>query len=118
MKIPADWSGLWLASLAMLAIVVSTTPAAAQTRWQDDSDYPATAVAGSKTGVTTVQFEVTEKGRAENCTVLESSGSKKLDGESCALVLRATHFKPAKDEKGKTIRSVQTRKIDWVKKAN
>lgn len=109
---------------AILTALLIAVPSVAQSdspkprTWQDDGDYPADAVAKSKTGVTTVQFDVTEKGRAENCTIIETSGSGKLDGQSCALVLRMARVTPAKDEQGRAIRSVQTRKIDWRKMAN
>jgi protein TonB len=97
--------------LAVPAMAQSDRP---QT-WLDDSDYPEKAVAASSSGVTKLQFDVTEKGRAENCVVIETSGSAALDRQSCAMILRATHFKAAKNEQGQKIRSVQTRKVDWSK---
>lgn len=108
-----------LLTASAAATLILAMPLSAQTgtarSWSSDDDLPTHDIAKSTSGVTNVQFDVTEKGRAKNCVVISSSGSEALDRKSCAVVLGVPRFAVAKDESGNPIPATQTRRIDWKK---
>lgn len=49
---------------------------------------------------TVVRFDITGKGRVENCEIVNSSGSSKLDRVACEQVVKKGRFQPATDSNG------------------
>ena len=109
----------------LVATLIAAPPAMAQGKaepahldlqsgsWLSDDDYPAEALRKGEQGSVAVEFDVTERGRIENCHVTTSSGSLSLDAATCPMVLKGPHYRPAKDEAGKKVRSSVTRKVNW-----
>lgn len=62
--------------------------------------YPAQAKREGIEGIVGISATVTERGRATNCQVTSSSGSKLLDEAPCKGLLRYARFDPALDRAG------------------
>ena len=77
-------------------------------------DYPSDASANSEEGRTAVSFVVRSTGRAENCMIDLSSGSRSLDARTCELIVQRFRFEPARDPSGKPMDQRQTQAIKWA----
>lgn len=77
------------------------------------SEYPARALAAGEQG--SVGFKVTldRDGYASACEVTHSSGHKRLDQETCDLILSRATFKGIKDGNGRKVSSVHEGVINW-----
>lgn len=95
---------IWLAMLAEGALAQGTTftPAVAlnQAAWLSEDNYPTRAAGLRKGGNTQADIFVDRTGRPQACYVVQSSGSKDLDGQSCAAAMHRGRFTPARDEAG------------------
>lgn len=107
-----------------LAAIASASPSIAKDRsapaveqdpasWVTTEDYPAAALAANKEGISAIRWEVTAEGKAENCTVVSSSGMAELDQAACAAILSRARYTPALDRKGRPTRSTATRRVRW-----
>jgi protein TonB len=72
---------------------------------------PAPAATTPVAAPTLIRFDVTEEGRVENCSVVESSGRTELDAKACDLV-RTGSYAPAL-KRGKAVRSTKTTRVRW-----
>lgn len=65
-------------------------------------------------GFTLVRFNVDEKGKAFDCTVVTPSGSNFLDEKACETIMNTAKFRPDRDKKGKPIATYgRTIRIRW-----
>ena len=71
--------------------------------WITFEDYPSEAATNHHRGYVVVSFDITIKGRIENCNVTRSSGFKDLDAVPCPKLRRVAHFKPATNANGEPI---------------
>jgi periplasmic protein TonB len=60
-----------------------------------------------------VRFSVGTDGRANGCTVMESSGHPDLDATTCRLIERRFRFEPAKDARGHAVPDVKAWQQVW-----
>src|SRR5690606_25130383 len=65
--------------------------------WANGDDYPASELSKGIEGVTRFELEISDEGKATNCSVTESSGSAVLDKTACEKVLSRGKFRPALD---------------------
>ena len=71
--------------------------------WITFEDYPSDAISNREQGYVVVSFDITAKGRVENCQVTRSSGHKSLDAVPCPKLQRIARFKPATNANGEPI---------------
>lgn len=65
--------------------------------------YPPGALADLVEGKTVYKVTVTEDGRAENCVIVETSGSPELDAGACKMLIGSTRFRIAMNEAGQPV---------------
>ena len=78
-----------------------------------DSDYPHEAGEAGVGGTVSVRFLVDLDGRAKECRVTHSSGSRALDATTCGLIEERFRFRPALDEQGRPVRSYLVEDHSW-----
>src|SRR5690606_1294211 len=66
--------------------------------WYTYRDYPRIVLSYGLTGRVVVAFDMTEKGRATNCQVVEPGWHRELDRAACRLLQRKARFVPATDD--------------------
>ena len=76
-------------------------------------DYPSAAVRESLQGTSGIRFWVSKDGKPSDCKIVETSGTKVLDQQSCGVVLRRGKFDPARTIKGDAIASPAFVRIRW-----
>ncbi len=79
-----------------------------------DSDYPRSAAEAGFGGAVSVIFAVETNGRVTNCEVTATSGYAALDENTCRLITRRYRFEPARDWKGRPVRSRVTENHSWI----
>lgn len=76
-------------------------------------DYPSSAIRNDEQGTSGVKFWVTKDGKARDCEVVESSGSKILDQKTCSIIVLRSHFEPARTTSGEPVDSIGYSRIRW-----
>ena len=71
-----------------------------------NDDYRAARPPAGAAGTVVVSFTVRTTGRADNCSVIRSSGFAVFDEATCRLIERRFRYRPAADDAG--------RPIDWA----
>ena len=79
----------------------------------DHNDYPSEALAHNEIGETAALVRVNASGKASDCKVLRSSGSRSLDSATCRAMLRA-RYDPALDKAGQPIDSIAVNHVEWL----
>ena len=75
--------------------------------------YPPRAKAAGEQGSVHFRAEVDEKGNVLACKVTESSGFKRLDRETCDMIVEHARFKPALDAHGEARQAVHDGVVNW-----
>jgi periplasmic protein TonB len=83
-------------------------------KWQARDTYPPEALRRGEQGRVVAKATVGIDGRATRCWIVQSSGSESLDKQTCSIVIRRVHWKPAMDAKGQPIVSEATIPTRWV----
>ena len=78
-----------------------------------NDDYPPAALRAEQQGRADATLLINEFGRAENCGVVNSSGSIALDQATCDILMRRARFYPALDAQGRITRGSVTESITW-----
>lgn len=100
--------------LTMAAIQwVETLPAHSQPVF-GNYKYPKDLLKRGEGGEVAFQVGVTEKGRAENCVILASSGHPALDKATCDNIVKQARFKPGTDHDGKPKRATFSSRMRWI----
>ena len=94
-------------------LVLLTPPALAVARPLPDVDYPPNALKEGREGTTHYTVTVGTNGRAKDCRITESSGSKDLDDATCDMIMKSGRFKPAKDASGQPVESSLSGGMAW-----
>jgi TonB family protein len=77
------------------------------------SQYPPRAKAAGEQGSVRFRAEVDAKGNVMSCKVTEGSGHKRLDRETCDLIVDHASFKPTLDEGGTARAAVHDGIVNW-----
>ena len=77
------------------------------------SQYPARALAAGEQGPVRFRAEVGERGNVLSCKVTEGSGFKRLDRETCDLIVDHASFKPTLDQAGTARAAVHDGIVNW-----
>ena len=102
-EVAREW-GIDEAALAAL----SRRPSSTNSLGLTPNDYPTEAVNRNEQGRVAVRIAVGADGRASECVVVASSGSRALDATTCRVALSRGRFEPGLDAGG---RPVATRAI-------
>jgi protein TonB len=68
--------------------------------WVTPDDYPSQSLSKGQQGNVVVAFDISAKGRAENCVVEASSGVAAFDRVPCRRIEQRARFQPASDGNG------------------
>ncbi|SNS81090.1 TonB family C-terminal domain-containing protein [Sphingomonas laterariae] len=79
------------------------------------ADYPELAVKRGESGTAEAIVEVDETGKPSACWISYSSGSPRLDQQSCQLLLTRARYSPA-TYKGQPVRAIGVRDVVWPKR--
>ncbi|MEN9932172.1 MAG: hypothetical protein RIS17_745 [Pseudomonadota bacterium] len=77
-----------------------------------DDDYPSASRAAEEEGVTRVSYVVGVDGRVTQCEIVQSSGFKRLDDATCAIIQRRFRFNPATRD-GQPVPERKTQPVRW-----
>ena len=100
-----------LQTLALLVLSVFASPATGQ---GTAALYPSESLKAGEEGTAAFHVDVTPDGRAENCQILQTSGFKRLDDATCAVVTKHARFNPKLDDRGRPVRGDYSGKLHWV----
>ena len=78
-----------------------------------NADYPRIREMDREEGSVTVRLLISPEGRAVRCGLLRPSGTKELDGTTCAVFLTRTRFTPAKDADGRATYGEMELPVIW-----
>lgn len=77
------------------------------------SQYPPRALAAGEQGSVRFRAEVDAKGNVMSCKVTEGSGHKRLDRETCDLIVDHASFKPVLDSEGIAREAIHDGIVNW-----
>ena len=77
------------------------------------SQYPPRALAAGEQGAVRFRAEVDAKGNVLACKVIQGSGYKRLDRETCDLIVDHATFKQTLDSEGKSREAVHDGIVNW-----
>lgn len=76
------------------------------------NDYPAESLRAGEEGDVRVRLKVGVKGRVEECSVTQSSGSKHLDAATCKIYSRL-RYSPARNKEGEPVVAFVSQRHRW-----
>jgi TonB family protein len=106
-----DWG---LDAAAMMSLRSRAKPTGAAESWINDNDYPDDAIRSQQSGTVVALLRVGADGVATGCAVIDSSGSKALDDQTCAIYGRRARYDPAIDANGKPTAGLAAVRVRWV----
>ena len=105
--------GLMLTALAIAATSSSNQAFQSKNGEFIFSKYPPRALAAGEQGAVRFRAEVDARGNVMACEVTATSGHKRLDQETCDLIVNHATFKPAFDSDGKARAAVHDGLVNW-----
>ena len=75
--------------------------------------YPPRAKAAGEQGMVRFQADVDAKGNVMSCKVTGTSGYRRLDDETCEMIVGHASFKPALDADGKARKATHDGFVNW-----
>jgi periplasmic protein TonB len=102
-----------------LLLIVAATAVPPEQSIQSKNDefiftqYPPRALAAGEQGSVRFRAEVDAKGNVLSCKVTAGSGYKRLDRETCDLIVDHATFKPTLDSDGKAREAVHDGVVNW-----
>lgn len=76
-------------------------------------DYPGEAIRRNEQGTVGVHYKIGTDGKVSDCRVAESSGSKILDNQTCAIITKRVRYEPARTKSGEPVSSIGFQRIRW-----
>ena len=77
------------------------------------SQYPPRAKAAGEQGSVRFRAEVDAKGNVMSCNVIGSSGFRRLDDETCEMIVDHATFKPTFNHEGKAREAIHDGIVNW-----
>ena len=104
--------------LAASAAVVASAPETTQSVRSDNGEfffrnYPARSLAAGEQGQVRFRADVDKNGKVVGCKVIEGSGHRRLDRETCQLIGDHATFAPAVDGDGKARAATHEGFVNW-----
>ena len=76
-------------------------------------DYPREALLNAEQGTVVFKLEIGKDGVPKGCSVVQSSGSKRLDARTCTIMVERARFRPARDSSGNPIEDTYQGQLTW-----
>ena len=76
-------------------------------------DYPMEAIRNNEQGTVAFELSINRLGGVSGCRIVQSSGSKSLDEQTCNILRDRARFAPARDATGKRITDQYRGRIRW-----
>jgi protein TonB len=76
--------------------------------------YPQDSLDKREEGDVGFTVAILPDGKAKDCTITKSSGFKRLDDATCAMLLERTNYVPDKDDAGKPKESRFSGTVNWA----
>jgi len=112
------WPAALLPDIALPPpLAASATPPRAlgsAAEWISAEDYPPASIRRGEEGRVRIALAIDEVGRTRGCTVLESSGHRRLDRAACGALERNARFEPARAGDGTPVPSRFERRVVWA----
>ena len=105
-----------LEAFLLMAAMIADVPEQSVQSKNDEfifSQYPPRALAAGEQGSVRFRAEVNAKGIVLGCKVTQGSGHKRLDRETCNLIVDHATFKPVLDGSGQARESVHDGVVNW-----
>ena len=106
--------------LALIAVAALSASAAAAANPDRDSEanrafvaYPKESLANGEQGVVHYRVRIDRRGRPNECEVTRSSGHSRLDMATCDMLIDNAVFTPARNGRGRTVRSEHNGRVVW-----
>ena len=108
-------------SIILLSALASTTGLAVDASQPVQSrngefifrQYPPRAKAAGEQGTVKFRTEVDARGNVMSCKVVGSSGYRRLDDETCEMIVDHATFKPTYDSEGKAREAIHDGIVNW-----
>lgn len=100
-----------LASLLVNAVVAASP--ATPLPWYRFGDYPMKAFEEQWKGAATFELIVDPQGRPTDCTIIQSTGYKTLDQETCFIAMHRARFSPARGPDGTLVYGSYRSMVKW-----
>ncbi|BBB12269.1 energy transducer TonB [Sphingopyxis sp. FD7] len=84
-----------------------------QTQYQQDTDYPAAALALGVEGVSKVELAIDEAGNPKSCKLLQSAGHPDLDHAACNMLMGMQGFRPRANTDGILRPLISVQSVRW-----
>jgi TonB family protein len=98
----------------MMSLRSYANPTGGYFAWIHDSDYPDKAIHNGESGTVVALLKVGADGHAIGCAVIDSSGSKELDEQTCAIYGRRAKWDPAIDADGNPTQGLGAVRVRWM----
>jgi protein TonB len=106
-----------LSSLLLLAAAIASPDVGQSVESKNGefifSQYPPRALAAGEQGSVRFRAEVDAKGNVMKCKVTEGSGHKRLDRETCDMIVDHASFKPTLDSEGIAREAIHDGIVNW-----
>jgi TonB family protein len=106
-----------LSSLLLLAAAIASPDVGQSVESKNGefifSQYPPRALAAGDQGSVRFRAEVDAKGNVMKCKVTEGSGHKRLDRETCDMIVDHASFKPTLDSEGIAREAIHDGIVNW-----
>jgi protein TonB len=105
--------------LLLIAAVTATAPGQEPSVQSKNGEfifrqYPPRAKAAGEQGTVRFRTEVDAKGNVMSCKVTGSSGYRRLDDETCEMIVDHATFKPTLDDTGTAREAVHDGFVNWI----
>ncbi len=104
--------------LASVASIAAASPEMGQSLQSKNgefifSQYPPRAKAAGEQGTVRFRADVDAKGNVMSCKVIGSSGYRRLDDETCEMIIDHATFKSTFDSEGKAREAIHDGTVNW-----
>lgn len=101
-------------AVAYRNIAVQAKPDTSPANWLSNDDYPSQSLAEGERGAVSIRLDIADTGKVTNCSVLVSSGFKRLDDQTCQVVMKRARYEPARSKEGAAIASLSLLTFRWL----
>ena len=106
-------STVLLFALASTSVAVEGHPVQSKNGEFIFRQYPPRAKAAGEQGTVKFRTEVDARGNVMSCKVVGSSGYRRLDDETCEMIVDHATFKPTYDSEGKAREAIHDGIVNW-----
>ncbi|HSX55822.1 MAG TPA: energy transducer TonB [Sphingomonas sp.] len=98
---------------AYRSIAVRAKPTRDPGTWVQNDDYPPQSIQRGERGLVGIRLDIATTGKVTQCTVIASSSFKRLDDQTCRVVMKRAQYEPARSADGTAIPSISLQTYHW-----